>query len=328
MSIESRLQISVPCLLYGADPIVIMPSADARYLEDFKNFFPVPIVVFESAKRILHASEGVPLAMDECFAPPTCPCVLVPVSIDGYCELKDLSTEWAKTEIGSFDALLLDSDGSSIAHIAVRALGILLNKSLEANRVLAQSASSLHDQITTLRTDAERSAMVGSHMIPGTTKNSIVTVFSCEPSDEALEPPTSDEVPLEILLPMKLSGLVQLDLHFQAAQESVGAVCVRVVGAEDEYVLGTWRIPYEKARGWISLAFPVPLSHLSFFATLRIIFETQLGQVPRLSLSRQYIAPAGTSTVDSLSDIARLPAIRVYSGLRGPTSTPLYWVSP
>src|SRR5439155_8536195 len=142
----------------------------------------------------------------------------------------------------------------------------------------------------------------------------------CEPTETALGPRTPDEqFHLTQLLPVPSQGLAAIELHSVGADaDASGSLAVAVATCEDERMLGEWAIPYGAVpNGWMFLDLPeidiAPRQSVS----LTVVWNTQSGKPPLLSLASRQPVPEARVYVAGSEESGRSLALRLHIGLPG-----------
>jgi len=311
-------------VLYGGDPSLILAAADLDLAGPLHELAGVSIVLFDYSVPGFTSLDGQTVKLRDLSSSPTFPCLLIAASPAGSEQLSKCRDWW--TDTGASPAPPLETAGldATVERIGVIVLRSLLGRTLEANRHAVKSSIDLHDQIVALREcNEEANALISDLRASSNLTESSLSLV-CEPSEDYWTP-EGDDVGRLFQFPHRVRGLSALDLHFRRQSDSVGWLSVRLIGMENDRVLGSWRAPYEQLNGWVPFRFPTALSAQWHFLKLQLRWQTQVGKPPAISLSGQYVQMGGVGAVDAPMNAVRLPAMRFYKSSPGLGQTALYW---
>lgn len=309
--------------LFGSGSLIILGSGDSRLASDLAAMTGIPVVLFDETSGF-RSLDGEQAGLDEFSSPPTSSCLFVARSPAARDQLLALSAWW--TGAGGMPAPAIETidAGLDLANLGLAVMRAMLGHLTAMTRRVTQSNVDLHDQILSLRTEADSAdaliAELKSKAIPA--GPSVVAFL--EPAGETWAPEDKGNVAV-FGFPYQLRGLSQLDLHFHRYAGSSGSLSVRLSSIENEDKLGEWRVPYDQLEEWQCFRLPTASSSSNNFLRVRVQWLTLVGPAPVLSLSNHCAEMNGPGGIDHPMDSIRLPALRLYRAIAGFVQPAPHW---
>ena len=283
-------------LLYGANPVILVVSADLVMAASLAEYTGIQVISFITDPPIFRSIAGHVITVDMCSSTPTCPCVIVAPKTAGDDCLSQLSRWWTGNGGDFLPPLELYEAGATIQQIGIASLRLLIGQSLEEAHRVSESLVDLSNQIMTLREQNEdANALISALAVSSSQTHERAPVVVCEPSNQFWGPEEA-ALGMSFDIPFNSFGLSHIDLHFRCDGNSIGSLRVRASGIEQDNKLGTWLVPYEKLAGWFSFCFPAVIAGHSHLLRLCIEWQTHSGSPPALSLSNQRVPALGSRT--------------------------------
>jgi len=221
---------------------MILATTDSHLAGPLHELAGVSIVLFDYGVPGFRSLDGQTIKLSDLSSSPTFPCSLIAASPAGRDQLSKCLEWWVDTGASPVPPLETAGPDASIERIGVIVLRSLLVRALEASRHAVESSINLHDQIIALRECNEDANALISDLRASSKSNppEPALLVVCEPSDDVWCP-ENDDVGRLFQFPCHVRGLSGLDLHFRRQSDSVGWLSVRLVGMENDCVLGSWR---------------------------------------------------------------------------------------
>jgi uncharacterized protein DUF6212 len=318
-SFEQLAETARDASLFSATGHLILSIPDKGHKERLDKVIGGTILVFDANRQELIYGDNHVIRLSSLNSLPTCPCFLIAYTIAGHQRLEIFRNWWAAfDDTPPPDIIDLNEDEEVfIEQSAMTLLREILNQTQVELLRSEELNWHLQCQIITLRQEIEEYHDVLSEMKDALRAHASEPRVVCKPVGGAIargkQAITAIEQ-FEFIYPSW--GLSQIDLHFPERAQAKGELAVKLECVENERCLGSWVIPYEDlTTGWQPFVFPTALTSRYYHLCLSISWKTSEGEHPALSLSNQFIAPSGVTSLNIPEELRQFVAVRLWANI-------------